>query len=367
MILHLVTDEKFTDYAIKQFSAPEMESEFVLIPSNYTPGNDVVEKEKCRIVKQRSPEFKELLSHLGDYSAIVLHGMHWGGWQTPILESVPEHVKVAWMFWGGDLYGREDIKNTFKAPITKTLYRLHLHGKKPNTSWQISRELFKRVDYCLTGEVEEYEYAKAYIGNPEMKHIWYTYYSMEETVGALMAERTHGDNVWLGNSATAENNFYDAYLRLRLYGLRGRKLISPLSYGAPWVMNSVPKLGRLLFGNKFVPLRTFMPREEYNRLMLDCGTMIMPHYNPQAQGNILTGLWLGMRVYLSEKSIAYNFFKRIGALVFSFESDFMKYRYTPLTDEEVEHNRDVMRKWYSKEHVMQSAVDVVNELKRPKY
>ena len=63
MILHLLTDEKFTDYAIKQFSAPEMKSEFVLIPTNGMM-NHVKLIDKCRIIKQDSPDFNKLLSNL---------------------------------------------------------------------------------------------------------------------------------------------------------------------------------------------------------------------------------------------------------------------------------------------------------------
>lgn len=368
-ILHFVTDEKFTDYAIQQFSAPEMESVFVLIPSNWAPDSVMYcLNDSVKIIKQRSPEFSQLLTHLGDYSAIILHGMHWGNWQTPILKVVPNHVKVAWMFWGGEIYGRSDCPDNFLAPVTALIVRVRSFFKgikgqpQRDINWQIPKELYKRVEYCLTGEAEEYEYAKTFLDHLEMKHIWYTYYSMEETVGTLINERVSGENVWLGNSATASNNFFDALLRLRWYGLRGCKLIVPLSYGSPWIRNSVARIGNWLFGSRFVPLLEFLPREDYNKLMLDCGTMIMPHYNPQAQGNILTGLWLGMRVYLSERSMTYTFFKRIGASIFSFESDFKKYGCTPITEEEFQTNRAVMTKWYGKQHVKQAVRDVVSIL-----
>ena len=59
MILHLLTDEKFTDYAIKQFSAPEMLSEFVLVPSNNMMEH-VKLIDQCTIVRQGSSEFKEV-------------------------------------------------------------------------------------------------------------------------------------------------------------------------------------------------------------------------------------------------------------------------------------------------------------------
>lgn len=364
MILHFVTDEKFTDYAIKQFSAPEMESEFVLIPSNYTPGNDVVEKEKCRIVKQRSPEFKELLSHLGDYSAIVLHGMHWPNWEAMVLKSVPNNVKVAWVFWGGDLYGRADVHESFLAPLTKLMYRYHLRGAKPNKNTHLSKELFSRVDYIMTSVREEYEYAKNYLGS-NVKFLWYTYYSKEQTIGLLMEEKVRGENIWIGNSASAENNLFEAFLRLFFYGLGRRSVYCPLSYGAPWIKIAAERVGKWLFGTRFVPLKVFLPRDEYNKLMLGCSTMIMNHINPQAQGNVITGLWLGMRVYMNEKSMTYQYLKRIGCVVFSIQKDLKRWdrnRFAPLSDEEVAQNRKAIGAFYSQEYMAEANQKIVNEL-----
>jgi hypothetical protein len=105
-----------------------------------------------------------------------------------------------------------------------------------------------------------------------------------------------------------------------------------------------------------------MPRDEYNKILQSCSVMIMPQYIPQAQGNIVTGLWLGMRVYVSEKSLAYQFLRRIGCKVYSFETEFGTYQLSPLSEEEVLHNREALRKWYSKEHVLESAKNVVKIL-----
>lgn len=136
----------------------------------------------------------------------------------------------------------------------------------------------------------------------------------------------------------------------------------PLSYGVPWIRNAMIKLGRLFFGKRFVPIVDYLPLKEYNKLMLDCNTIILPYWQPAAQGNIITSLWLGMRVYLSERSMAYTFFKRLGAHIFSFESDFKKYGCTPITEEEFQQNRAVLEKWYSKEVMHDKNIELVKVL-----
>lgn len=371
MILHLLTDEQFTDYAIKQFYAPDMHSEFVLIPSNDMM-RCVKMLDKCKIILQGSNEFKELLVHLGDYDAIILHGMHWAGWQKPILEHVPKSVKVAWVFWGGDIYGRKDICDTFIASKTKFVCWLrgikHLFTRKKQSSdWELAHELFQRVDYCMTSQDEEYDYAVNYCKKP-FKRLWYTYYALEEMIGSLMDARCHGNNVWFGNSATPSNNHFDALWMLakNKRKLGERKIVMPLSYSEPWITNSVSKVARLIFGSRIQPLLKLIPRNEYNALMLDCSTMIMPHYMSQAMGNIYTGLWLGMRVYMSEKNISYHYLKRIGANIYTIEHDFEKYGFEPLADELVEQNRAALMKVYGREHVMAEIKNVAKELSTKK-
>lgn len=367
MILHLLTDDKFTDYVINQFEAPEMQSEFVVIPSN--DSLELVKQiDKCTVIRQRSAEYEQLVARQNQYSGVVFHGMFFARWQRPLLERMPESVKVAWFFWGGEIYTRHGMEEYFLAPITRWLYRLHnwKNNYKPVTYWEIPLELYKRVDYCLTSEHEEYEFAKKYTG-ANFKHLWYTCYSIEETVGPLMESRCAGNNIWLGNSAAMENNHVDVLWMLwksrLLRRLKGEKVIIPLSYGNPWVKNAVKRVGRLALGRRMQALESYMPRNEYNQLMLSCSTMIIGYWEPAAQGNIITALWLGMRVYLSEKSIAYAFFKRIGANVYSIESDLKKYQFTPISEEEFSENREVMKKWYSKEHVKQAVNNVVDELR----
>lgn len=373
MILHFLTDDKFADYAIKQFSSPEMQSEFVCL--NTEGALDLVKmRDSARVFRPYSREFASFLDdNLGKYTAIVLHGMHWGRWQKEIIRRTPKDVKIAWVLWGGDVYGRHDIAGSFIAPKTKFLcwvrklnHRLFEPNKR-ESDWELPYELFRRVDYCLTSQDEEYNYAANYCKKP-FKRLWYTYYSMEEMIGSLMDARCHGKNVWLGNSATSTNNHFDALWMLakNKRKLGDRKIVMPLSYSEPWVANSVSKVARWLFGKNSQPLMKMLPRDEYNALMLDCSTMIMPHYMSQAMGNIYTGLWLGMRVYMSEKNISYHYLKRIGANVYTIEHDFAKYGFEPLADELVEQNIAALMKVYGREHVMEEIKNVVKELSTKK-
>lgn len=366
MILHLLTDEQFTDYAIAQFSAPEMESEFVLIPCNHEDWT-VKLMDKCTIIKRKSPEFDALLNRLDQYSGIIFHGLFWRGWQQPILERVPDNVKVAWVFWGGDIYSRHEEYDKFFAPITNTICQIRriIKRKKTVVFNDIALRYFQRIDYCLTDEREEYEYASQF-ANKRFEYLWYNYYSLEETIGSLLNEKCAGNNILIGNSANEKNNHFDILWKVwrNRKQLRNpeRKLIIPLSYGAPWVRGLIVNHWKKIFGDRVCCLETYIPRNEYNTLLLSCSTMILGYTQPAAQGNIITGLWLGMRVYLSEKNMTYQYFKRIGCVVYSIESDLEKYGYAPMDEKDVVQNRAVLKEWYSKENMHKRNLEIVKAL-----
>ena len=93
----------------------------------------------------------------------------------------------------------------------------------------------------------------------------------------------------------------------------------------------------------------------------------MPHYRPQAFGNILTALWLGARVFLSERNMLYNFFKRIGITLYSIESDLNSGNqalWSPLPDDAVEDNRKIISSIYSIETMHQKNLELINILNR---
>lgn len=366
MILHLLTDDKFADYAIAQFSAPEMESEFVVVPTNDTM--ELVKRiDQCSIIPYNSLEFADLLTHIDRYSAIMLHGLFGSAWQQEILNAVPASVKVAWVFWGGEIYSRKDQFLHFLAPLTKIVCRLHAIWKSQKATPQsaIPLEDFRRIDYCITDEKEEYEYAKQYTG-ASFDHLWYSYYSLEETIGSLMDKRYAGNIILVGNSSSIKNNHFDmlyhVFRNRRLLKNSDSQLIVPLSYGEPWVKNLVKRIGRWMFGERFHSLDTYLAREEYNAMLTSCSTMILGYTQPAGQGNIITGLWLGMRVYLSEQSITYHYFKRLGCKVYSMESELNKYGYEPMSEQDIAHNRSVLRAWYGKERVEEGVRNIANTL-----
>ena len=363
MLLHLLFDQKFTDYVIEQFSDKEMQSDFVLVSSTrrmvYFHYIDKVQVVNPDV----PPEMDELLDKIKNYRSVVFHGYFYP-WQAWLLSRWPKNVKIAWVCWGGEIYGQQDIELSFLKPISRLACRWYRIKNKDASSYIFPKKWIEKSDYCLTSIRKEYEYAKDYLGT-DIQNLWYSYYSIDETLGKLKACQCSGRNIFLGNSAAIEINHIEAMLQIKKLHLDGRKIIIPLSYGSPWVRNMCINIGKRLFGDKFQPLVDFMPLERYNSTMLDCAVMIQPAVREHAHGNIVTGLWLGMRVYLSEKGIDYKHFKRLGCKVFSIEHDLSRTNkdvLAPLPSDDVEYNRQILLREYGKDHIVEANKEIVRVL-----
>lgn len=367
MILHLLFEDKFGEYAVKQFSDEEMCSEFIVV-SFKENSPFALSSDNVKTIRDGSVEFKELLSGLGRYKAIVLHGL-FHPWQEKVLRTVPPEVKVAWVFWGGEIYGRKELNSRYLSSSSRLLIGLQRLSKdfsreKVKPSYEIPFSLLQRIDFCLTDIHEDYVFVKQFLKS-DIRELWYNYYSIEETLGDLASGTITGHDVLVGNSSSIECNYLHGFRLIRRLRLGDSKVIVPLSYGEQWLKRIILPIGRFLFGQRFMPILDFIPRGEYNQVLQRCATVVMPHYRPQAFGNILTALWLGSRVFLSERNVLYAYFKRIGATVFSIEHDLKNNNpqvLSPLTEDERNQNRKAIKAFYSKDVMHQRNLELVKVL-----
>ncbi len=368
MILHLVTDEKFTDYAITHFMAEPATSVFVLVQYYNIPITHVKQKDQVRIIRYGSEDYKSLLASLDQYACVFSHGL-FGKWQEEVILHTPSSVKVAWMCWGGEIYGLPRLRNQFLSAsakfllaIKRLMYRLRRKQLTEDISY-VSQSTFNRINYCITDSVEEFEYVNKHLGT-NMQHIWYNYYSIEETVGALKDQIVNDMHILLGNSSTFECNHLMAMCQLSRIGLMSnQQVILPLSYGDSWLRERLLQLGPHILHKHFRALTEFMPREEYNQIMCSCGIVIMPHFRQQAFGNILTALWLGAKVFVSKHSIVFPFYARLGLHVYTIEDDLTKEAISaPLSAELQQHNRSVLLAEYGAEAMRPRINQLIEQL-----
>lgn len=364
MILHISCDDQFVRYVDKQFMEGNTSSRLVVCDYNVAP-EFAKHAPHMEYIQAYSDDFRQLLQSLCSYTGIIFHGL-FGRWATDILDAVPNDVKIGWVCWDAEVFARPEREFDNLMPITRMLRRLKYaysylkNGNKSHPDYFVPKDRFKRINYCLCDMPQEAIESNRYFGT-QMEWLPYNYYTIEETVGDLHDARVKGNNIFLGNACRYGNNHIDALWQLRGLIGKSQKVITPLSYGNMGLQKHVLRAGRLLLGDAFDPLVDYMPLETYNAKMLSCSVMIQNHYTPQALGNILVGLWLGMRVYLSKRNVTYDFLRDLGVFVYTVEDDLNRqnpHLFDPLPGVEVARNREVLEGFYG-EKATKHKVEIV--------
>jgi len=364
MILHLCVDDKFIDYAINSFEKViPSENKFLVVVSNTEyklKWIKQIDKVECIIDTEISID--RILNELPKYKAIIFHSLFLQFFLELINRINSIEIKLIWSFWGGEFYDNPQICAKYIGNLTylKFMYGF-LRGKigdyiHDKDNKRIKKSV-KKITHIIANEEDSNIINREWGGN--MNRIEWYYFSIEETVGKKLIDKTTKDNnILIGNSATFSNNHLEIFKKLKKFDLNNKKIIVPLSYGTEKDKYGkyIAKVGYNIWRNNFIPLITFLEREQYNQYILDCGIVIFNHYRQQAFGNIITSIWLGSKVYMSERNPLYKNFVSEGLIIFSIEKDLNKNNpevFELLSDEQRKINRILLYKKLSKGNVFQ--------------
>lgn len=182
----------------------------------------------------------------------------------------------------------------------------------------------------------------------------FSYYTIEDFQSENCSSNNKKEQLLLGNSATASNNHIEALSALKSIDYKGR-ISCPLSYGDNIYRETLCKKAKEHFPDTFVPLTEYLPLEQYNKHIAESSVMVMNHYRQQALGNIITALWYGTRVFVSNRSPALSHFKKLGCIIHSVEDDLSSNsNLTALSDIETQTNRSKLSKAYAAKTFIES-------------
>lgn len=312
-IIHLISDEKFIDDAISQFSSLTFAENVYLL--RYPFKGDFSHIKYKQYITFFSTRYK--IYHFlktTKYDTIIYHGMYF----DPLLFlCLSKESKIGWISWGADLYA--DVHNKLKKyyPIELELYkkRTALYIKHRSSidfikcikDFVFYRFFIKKIDFMSTVlPIEKNLIKRKYNFSPfyfDYRNIW----QINSMSDSISIKKKLG-NIMIGNSATATNNHLDVFYLLSKYKLAGRKVIVPLSYGDDLYRNEIIRIGFLLFKNNFMPLVNFLEKDDYVKIIESCSHVMMGHIRQQALGNIEYALQNGSKLYLFSSSLLYKSF-----------------------------------------------------------
>lgn len=319
-IYHICTDSIFLKYVVRNFNATGTENVFCTVSKKLTSHKILkifkTPEKLCREINEKA-------------DLVIIHS----------LCVIPKKLlkinkKIVWSTWGHDIYSQFEYNRMFlidcelyKDKTKKFFYNPFVFMRNLITRLKdfiFSRyskkylDLFyKKVTYLST--VLDIEFELIEKNNPAYNFkkfiLKYADYQKDKVKFSMADYKEH---VWIGNSATPENNHLDVIDVLKTRGINCN-ICLPVSYGNYLYKKFLQKSFHKSENVKLI--ENFMPLDEYNKLCSEYGNFIFGNIRQQAMGNIYNALMTGKRVFLYKDSIIYKAFCRLGYKVFSIEDD----------------------------------------------
>lgn len=328
-ILHLVDDVKFIDTIVAMFDecSEIVSSDYVILEDNKLEIFEYVKNlKRVRVVSIKSVEKEQLLKE--EYDIVWVHSLipRKGCFAN---EYKNKHkCKIVWSTFGWDYlrflelpllrtksFFHEFCMRSWRARIMwigRLLFSfLHLNFLFRRKHWE--REFIKNVDFYSCVLEEEWPIIKRVIGGrgyPFKFHYMSPMISDDEEEHIKVS--LESKEIWVGNSATPTNNFYDIFPLLKKY--EEYRINVPLSYGS--ITNDINRYGKFCFEGRWNAIMQFLSYASFEKKMASCSVFIFGHRRQQALGNISIALRLGGCVFLDKKSPMYSHFINKGILVF---------------------------------------------------
>ena len=381
MILHLVHDDKVVPRMISQFERTCPGNNIFLCVMRGCDNNQLTFlKDNPNVIKSGSDVEKNI--PWKEINKICIHYLSFSKlrylWKLGFKHNHLHKCKIIWFIWGGDIFEileRKGFKlysdnNSFlqirKSNIkTEKSFDFRLTGVLTRILENVSyfarcHFIDKRIDYILCSSKYLYELYSSYINFSSCKELLnYSYYPIEDTLGSLFGMEVKGNSIIIGNSASESNNHEYVLDYIENINLGNRIIYVPLSYGKDTAYIKIIEEKYSKLPNTVI-LKEFLPLEEYHKLLINCSTFIYGNFRPEAWGNILVALYLGGKVYISEKSVYSKSLKAAGYKFFITEE--IKDTYNiELTEDEKKNNRRIAMETSSRE-INKKNIEYINNL-----
>lgn len=382
-IANFVLDQKFIDHVITYHDILSSDAfhEYIFVSSDTNYSFEYI-KNVERIKKISSDK---IINHLIEekFDAVFLHSFNVLPFK--LISKIPANIKIFWFSWGYDIYlplcnlipqfikinlyhsntkKLLSSKKIFSIEFIKSFLRRYIKPKnliKLLIDKRNIKKALRRIDYYSGVFDYEYDLVKKskYI---KAQRCSYSYINFTDTFENKINLNERKDII-IGNSADPSNNHTDLIPYLKNIDLENSKIILPLSYCEQDYAEKVINSYSNAFPERIIPLKTFLPLDEYNKIIGNCGISIFFHERQQAVGNIIEAFKYGNKIYMSETNKAFSYLKKLGFIIFSIQKDLNQSSFfTPLTKEEKLMNNSLVYKYWSKEKQLERLKNLYNQI-----
>lgn len=339
MILHMFPKSKFSEGFINFINQYFDSKEHVFVL--YTNGSFKVSPELYKLENVIDYDEKNifwLYKNIKKADRFFLHNLSVNIYELFMFFLFPRFLKKCiWLIWGGDLYC---YRNPRKRLVDRAVELMR-------------RRVIRKIAVIASLTEGDYRLAQQWYG-VDTTHIRLDYCieNIYDILTEILRKKIKKDsttlNIIVGNSATDTNKHMEAFEKLKEYAEQDIRVYVPLSYGDMEYGQQVEIIGKDYFGEKFIPLKTYMTQEKYFYLLNDMDIAIFNNDRQQGIGNIMALALLGKKVYLREKTSMWDEWVEQGQFVFHGmdELGIEFSEFVRLDEKEVEQNKKAAQNYY---------------------
>ncbi|PIY97323.1 MAG: hypothetical protein COY66_00295 [Candidatus Kerfeldbacteria bacterium CG_4_10_14_0_8_um_filter_42_10] len=349
-VTHIHSNLNFI-YGTSFFDGPLFNNKIIFIGDKNS--YDGIYKDKALFFKCGRSSVRKIIKLCSSSDLVVFYNLD--TIKSVIANRLPQHIKLAWRFFGYELYDRRI--EYYQSDLTKKYCELDLlektrriiekqaKGIKHLMIWHslYKMEFFramKKIDFIIGLSKLEHEQLKSFWS--ELPNFVQSPFDLLENAPPIDISKKE-DLILLGNSMSPYNNHFDIVgIIEQQFPMTDYKFILPFSYAGK---NKYSKILRNRISNnpKFVLIENFVSFNEYALLFSKVRAAVYNCYRQMGMGNILLALNSGVKVYLNKRNVMLQSLMDYGFLVFSideFKNDF-KQNELQLSYAEAIHNRGV--------------------------
>lgn len=367
-ILHLIIDHQVIERTLRIFEDVLPMQNDVLIFSDVDTYRHLDKYSKSFRIDSRNLKYVADSYDFSDIKYVICHYLTLD--MIDFVKRIPNEIHVSWEIYGFDLYNQflekfgmklyahdTPYDHLWHSTLRKHFPRLYdfglfLKGHRKQTTLY-ARKAFnyitRRINSVGVACRNDLKLLELFSG---LKYDFYDFcnYSLEETLGELYyADYSKGSHILVGNSASFSNNHL--YILDNIKILKNKddlNLVLVLSYGGiPEYRDKVMRAYEAIFSSNVKFITSYIPLNEYNKSFLMYNSMILSSWRQESIGTILMGFHLGIKVYMSQVSPLYSFYKDLGFSLFTIESDDILHINEPLSNDIRKKNRDLLHELYN--------------------
>ncbi len=365
-ILHIFDPAIISQSTIELFENLDFNQRYVVISSQQEKWENFTRK--INNIRLIDPKKQDIVSILMEEikAADIIFAQALSYEKAKAINQVKDTSKVfIWGLWG---YGLYNFVNYIKKDSSFEDFKTNLETnrgfinkiKEYYTFNYVYKKAIQKIDICLFLLESDFNLLGSVVKHNAQ---WRTacYQTMDNLIGGNKDFKITGNSILLGNSSTPSNRHKVVLEELKKVENLDRKVITPLNYGDQEYKKDILEIGKNTVGVNFVPLTDFMPLEEYTSTIQDCSHVIMAHKRQQGFGTIMTTLYGGAKLYLSETSPFYSWLKKLGIAVYSIENELLAELKLELTEELKASNKEIVSQYLSERSILQKLKEVIDE------